>query len=108
MAAQLFNWQFDRELKWHTLAIENTSAIVFVYKSAGGDYVVSAMRDGDACGGDIEYIPTLAKAKKFAEQAVVSGEWVHMTLGGDAAACEYCGGNDETPPDHCMDCARPV
>ena len=21
--------------------------------------------------------------------------------------CEYCGGNDENPPDHCMDCARP-
>lgn len=21
--------------------------------------------------------------------------------------CEYCGGNDESPPDHCMDCARP-
>jgi hypothetical protein len=22
-------------------------------------------------------------------------------------ACEYCGGNDELPPDHCMDCSRP-
>ena len=22
----------------------------------------------------------------------------------DAADCPYCGGNDETPPDHCMDC----
>jgi hypothetical protein len=21
--------------------------------------------------------------------------------------CEYCGGNDENPPNHCMDCARP-
>jgi hypothetical protein len=21
--------------------------------------------------------------------------------------CEYCGGNDENPPDHCMDCAQP-
>ena len=21
--------------------------------------------------------------------------------------CEYCGGNDESPPNHCMDCARP-
>jgi len=21
--------------------------------------------------------------------------------------CEYCGGNDENPPDHCMDCASP-
>lgn len=22
-------------------------------------------------------------------------------------SCEYCGGNDENPPDHCMDCALP-
>lgn len=22
--------------------------------------------------------------------------------------CEYCGGNDEEPVDHCMDCTRPV
>lgn len=22
-------------------------------------------------------------------------------------ACKYCGGNDELPPDHCMDCTRP-
>jgi hypothetical protein len=21
--------------------------------------------------------------------------------------CEYCGGNDELPPDHTMDCTRP-
>lgn len=24
-----------------------------------------------------------------------------------AWSCEYCGGNDELPPDHCMDCERP-
>lgn len=22
-------------------------------------------------------------------------------------SCAYCGGNDEQPPDHCMDCTRP-
>lgn len=22
-------------------------------------------------------------------------------------SCEYCGGNDELPPGHCVDCARP-
>lgn len=22
--------------------------------------------------------------------------------------CEYCGGNDEDPQDHCMDCERPL
>lgn len=26
----------------------------------------------------------------------------------DQAFCEYCGGNDEEPQDHCMDCTRPV
>jgi hypothetical protein len=25
----------------------------------------------------------------------------------DRWSCEYCGGNDELPPDHCMDCTRP-
>lgn len=24
-----------------------------------------------------------------------------------AWSCEYCGGNDEPQPDHCMDCSRP-
>lgn len=24
-----------------------------------------------------------------------------------AMTCEYCGLNDELPPDHCMDCERP-
>ena len=23
-------------------------------------------------------------------------------------ACAYCGGNDELPPDHCVDCTRPA
>lgn len=22
-------------------------------------------------------------------------------------SCTYCGGNDQLPPDHCMDCTRP-
>jgi hypothetical protein len=26
----------------------------------------------------------------------------------DQAFCEYCGGNDEEPQDHCMDCTRPA
>jgi hypothetical protein len=25
----------------------------------------------------------------------------------DRWSCNYCGGNDELPPDHCMDCSRP-
>jgi hypothetical protein len=25
-----------------------------------------------------------------------------------AWSCEYCGGNDEFPPEHCMDCTRPA
>lgn len=23
-------------------------------------------------------------------------------------SCAYCGGNDQLPPDHCMDCERPT
>ena len=30
------------------------------------------------------------------------------TVQQDQAFCEYCGGNDEEPQDHCMDCTRPV
>lgn len=26
----------------------------------------------------------------------------------DLWSCEYCGGNDEYPKDHCQDCARPT
>lgn len=38
-------------------------------------------------------------------EAAGGGSALTAELG--AADCEYCGGNDETPPDHCMDCARP-
>jgi hypothetical protein len=27
--------------------------------------------------------------------------------GGYSLACDYCGGNDETPPEHTQDCSRP-
>lgn len=25
-----------------------------------------------------------------------------------AWSCNYCGGNDSSPPEHCMDCSRPT
>jgi len=31
-----------------------------------------------------------------------------LRQGRSVFACAYCGGNDEDPQDHCMDCARPV
>jgi hypothetical protein len=33
--------------------------------------------------------------------------YIHPPQRTEPVFCEYCGGNDENPPDHCMDCARP-
>lgn len=69
------NWQYDRETGWHTLRVDgDDDAFVFVYKSGGGDYVISAMREGDPAGGDIEYCDTLKQAKKFGE-TLIDGAW---------------------------------
>jgi hypothetical protein len=35
------------------------------------------------------------------------GQATHQPQRTEPVFCEYCGGNDENPPDHCMDCARP-
>jgi len=75
------NWMFDRECGWHTKAIpQEDDAFVFVYKTAGGDYAISAMREGDMAGGDVEYEPTLAKAKKYGETLIASGGYKEMFL----------------------------
>jgi len=69
-------WEYDREMKWHTLDVDEEH-FVFVYKSEGGDYVVSAMREGDAGGGEIEYRDTLSQAKKLGERMVADGSYVN-------------------------------
>lgn len=51
------------------------------------------------------------------ETAVLVGEIAEIEVRRDAALaelaalkpfCEYCGGNDEFPQDHCVDCTRPA
>jgi hypothetical protein len=71
-------WEYDREVKWHTRSVESTDqdVFVFIYKTEGGEYVVSAMREGDASGGEIEYFDTLAKAKRHGEKIAADGTYV--------------------------------
>lgn len=74
-------WEYDRELKWHTLTIEaEEDAFVFVYITEAGDYAISAMREGDAAGGEVEYEPNLTKAKKYAENLIKSGTYKNYFL----------------------------
>ena len=74
-------WEFHREMGWHTKTIpQEDDAYVFVYKTAGGDYAISDMREGDIAGGDVEYEPTLAKAKKFGDHLITSGGYKEMFL----------------------------
>lgn len=75
------NWTYDREMGWHTAPVdESEQTFVMVYKSAGGDYAITAMREGDAAGGDVAYEPTLPKAKQFAEQLIESGNYIEYLL----------------------------
>lgn len=74
-------WNYDRECAWHTKGIpEEDDAFVFVYKTGGGDYAISAMREGDMAGGDVEYEQTLVRAKKYADGLIVSGGYKEMFL----------------------------
>ena len=69
-------WEYDRELGWHTKAIdESKDEFVFVYKTAAGDYAISAMREGDVSGGQVDFELTLAKAKKAADNLIASGRY---------------------------------
>jgi uncharacterized membrane protein len=71
-------WEYDRDVKWHTMEVEGAEVetFVFVYKTEGDEYVVSAMREGDAAGGEIEYFPNLKAAKKFGEKIATDGSYV--------------------------------
>jgi len=69
-------WEYDREMEWHTKAVdESGDEFVFVYKTGAGDYAVSAMREGDASGGQVDFEPTLVKAKAAAEKLIESGAY---------------------------------
>lgn len=80
------NWSKYREDDggWvHTLPIDETDARMKIEKSRGGDYTITCLREGDPCGGDVEYRETLDAAKKEAERIVADGEWQDYLL--DAA-----------------------
>lgn len=59
----------------HTMPIEGSDAYMKVEKSRGGDYAITALRDGDPCGGEVEYRETLEDARHEAERIVIDGEW---------------------------------
>jgi hypothetical protein len=59
--------------------------VMKVEKSAGGDYYLTAYREGDPAGGEVEYEDTLEKAKRRAEELVQSGEWVDLAVDEDEA-----------------------
>lgn len=59
----------------HFLPIANTDAMMKVEKSRGWDYTVTCMREGDPCGGEVEYRPSLDSAKRYAEKIVADGDW---------------------------------
>lgn len=74
-------WEYDYELRWNTRVIPGEEdAFVFVYKTPAGDYAISAMREGDPAGGDVEYQPTLATAKRFADSLISTGRYQDFFL----------------------------
>lgn len=81
-------WTYDRECKWHTLPVQGApvESFVFVYQSGGGDYVVSAMREGDACGGEVEYFPSLRAAKRYGERIARDGTYTDYMVSDQGAA----------------------
>ena len=73
-------WEYDREVNEHTKFFGNDEQYMVVYKTAGGDYAITCRNEGDPCGGDIEYAPTLAKAKRWADDKIDDGTWVELVL----------------------------
>lgn len=70
-------WRKQRDpIGWiHLLETPKPHHFIKVEKSAGGDYFVTAYREGDSAGGEVVYRPTLATAKKLAQEWLQSGEW---------------------------------
>jgi hypothetical protein len=58
---------------------------VKVEKSHGGDYFVTALHEHDPAGGEVDYAPTLAAAKRRAETVLADGSWTDLTNDPDAA-----------------------
>ena len=75
------NWSKERDEIGviHWLAIDGDH-FVKVEKSGGGDYFACVYREGDPCGGEVEYFSDLRRAKLFAEQLAMSGDWKDYLL----------------------------
>ena len=74
-------WEYDREIKEHALFFgDGDEQYMVVYKTGGGDYAITCRNADDPCGGDIEYAPSLRKAKQWAEDKVEDGTWVEFLL----------------------------
>jgi len=73
----MFEWQkIKDEIGFiHTLKASDV-AYVKVEKTRGGDYSITAMRNDDAAGGEVEYRNTLNAARDFAERIITDGSWI--------------------------------
>jgi hypothetical protein len=77
-------WEFDRDTGEHFLHFGDDGQYMAVWKTAAGDYAITCRAEGDPCGGDVDYEPTLPKAKKNAEAHVENGTWIELVLIDDA------------------------
>lgn len=74
-------WRKDRDeggfVHWLPIEDQGDGEEYFmkVEKSRGGDYTVTAYREGDPAGGEVDYRSTLRLAKKEAERLVADNEW---------------------------------
>ena len=69
------NWTSQRDEGGHVHLLPVSDEIfVKVEKSRAGDYFLCVYREGDPCGGDVEYFPTLYQAKKYGAEIASSGQ----------------------------------
>jgi hypothetical protein len=75
-------WTYERDAGQHFRAftVDGVERLMLVYKSGGGDYAITCMQEGDPCGGDVDFEPTLTKAKAKAEALIESGHWLELAL----------------------------
>lgn len=79
-------WSKDRDeggfVHWLPIEYQGDGAEYFmkVEKTRGGDYSITAYREGDAAGGDVDYADTLPKAKAEAERIVGNDVWREYLL----------------------------
>ena len=75
------NWTKERDeigvIHWLQI---NDEYFAKVEKSGGGDYFACIYKEGDPCGGEVEYFSNLRHAKLFAEQLSISGNWKNYLL----------------------------